>query len=556
MLTRLAIADFAVVQRAELEFSPGMTVISGETGAGKSLLVDALGFLSGQRADAGVVRHGAERAELSAEFDLADAPAARAWLAGQEMDDGEGGCQLRRVLRADGGSKSWINGRLANATQLAELAGLLVEIHGQHAQQALLSRPAQLRLLDDYGRHQALLKAVAEATAHWQALRRERDELNHRGDVGERLEFLRHQWRELENETLDADSLVALDAEHRRQAHGTELLAANAETRALLSESDETNALALLHRARATLAGAIAHEPRLAEIDAMLESAAIALDEAADALTRLGDDLDLDPGRFAELDARLQRLHALARKHRVGIDELATLRENIANELERLESAESRLAGLDTEIAAAEAAWRKAAEKLSAARAGAAERLATATAAIVHELGMGNAEFHIALLPEAGLAPNALGAERSEFLFAANPGQPPKPLRKVASGGELSRISLAIEVAAIGIDTVPTMVFDEVDSGISGGVAEVVGRKLRALGARAQVMCVTHLPQVAAQGHAHWRVRKASAGDVTMSQVERLDGDGRVEDIARLLGGVHISDAARAAARSLLADVT
>ncbi|AXA83977.1 DNA repair protein RecN [Lysobacter oculi] len=553
MLTRLAIADFAVVRAAELEFGPGMTVISGETGAGKSLLVDALGFLCGQRADAGVVRHGAERAELSAEFDLTDAPAARAWLQEAEMDEA-GDCQLRRVLRADGGSKAWINGRMASAAQLSELASLLVEIHGQHAQQALLSRNSQLALLDGYGRHGDLLAEVGQAAKRWQAARAELEALNARGDVGERVEFLRHQLRELQAETLDAASLASLDADHRRLAHASELIEAQTRARDWLADSDEANALALLQRARDAISRVIDHEPRLADVDALLETATISLDEAADTLARLGDTLDLEPGRFESLDQRLQRVHALARKHRVGVDALAGVQARIEDELASLDNAEARAAELLEEVEAARQTWNAAAAQLTRARTKAAKALSAATVAIVRELGMGEADFRIELAAEAGLEPNAQGAERAEFLIAANPGQPPRPLRKVASGGELSRISLAIEVAALGIDTVPTMVFDEVDTGISGGVAEVVGRKLRALGARCQVMCVTHLPQVAAQGHAQWRVRKASSESLTMSAVERLDDAGRVEEIARLLGGVNVSDAARAAARSLLDD--
>ena len=553
MLTRLAIADFAVVRAAELEFGPGMTVISGETGAGKSLLVDALGFLCGQRADAGVVRHGAERAELSAEFDLTDAPAARAWLQEAEMDEA-GDCQLRRVLRADGGSKAWINGRMASAAQLSELASLLVEIHGQHAQQALLSRNSQLALLDGYGRHGDLLAEVGQAAKRWQAARAELEALNARGDVGERVEFLRHQLRELQAETLDAASLASLDADHRRLAHASELIEAQTRARDWLADSDEANALALLQRARDAISRVIDHEPRLADVDALLETATISLDEAADTLARLGDTLDLEPGRFESLDQRLQRVHALARKHRVGVDALAGVQARIEDELASLDNAEARAATLVEEVEAARQIWNTSAAKLTRARGKAAKALSAATVAIVRELGMGEADFRIELAAEAGLEPNAQGAERAEFLIATNPGQPPRPLRKVASGGELSRISLAIEVAALGIDTVPTMVFDEVDTGISGGVAEVVGRKLRALGARCQVMCVTHLPQVAAQGHAQWRVRKASSESLTMSAVDRLDDAGRVEEIARLLGGVNVSDAARAAARSLLDD--
>ena len=263
-------------------------------------------------------------------------------------------------------------------------------------------------------------------------------------------------------------------------------------------------------------------------------------DEAADTLARLGDDLDIDPEHLQALEQRLQRLHGLALKRRVGVDDLAGLRERVSEELAMLENAGARIADLVAEIDAANIAWQAAAGKLSKARRKAAKQLGEATVALIRELGMGEADFQIALEPEAGIEPNPHGAERVEFLIAANPGQPPRALRKVAAGGELSRISLAIEVAALGIDTVPTMVFDEVDSGISGAVADVVGRKLRALGSRCQVMCVTHLPQVAAQGHAHWRVRKASDEGVTMSAVEQLDDAGRVEELARLLGGANV----------------
>lgn len=552
MLTRLTISDFAVVQQAELAFDSGMTVISGETGAGKSLLVDALGFLRGQRADASVVRHGAERADLTAEFSLQDTPAARDWLAEQEMDEDDGLCRLRRVLRADGGSKAWINGRMVSASQLGELAALLLEIHGQHAQQALLARPAQLALVDQYGGHQNLLDEVAQTARHWQQLKREHEKLTAQGDVSERCEYLRHQLDELQAETLEADAISTLEAEHRRLAHGSELASAQAQALAWVAEGDEFNALTLLHRARNALADVIEHDPRLADIDALLESASISLDEAGDALRRLGDEAELDPAHFDALDERLQRLHTLARKHRVGMDELINVRSHIERELTQLENAGERLAGLQAEISQAAQTWQKAAEKLGSARQRAATTLASAVLAIIRELGMGKADFLIQLVEQDKTTPDPQGAERVEFMIAANPGQPPKPLRKVASGGELSRISLAIEVASHAAGGAATMIFDEVDTGISGGVAEVVGQKLRALGKHVQVMCVTHLPQVAAQGHQQWRVSKAGDEMVTMSAVEQLDEAGRVEEIARLLGGVNISDAVRAAARSLL----
>ncbi|WP_242107644.1 DNA repair protein RecN [Luteimonas aquatica] len=562
MLTRLAIRDFAVVASSELEFGPGLTVISGETGAGKSLLVDALGFLSGQRADSGMVRHGSERAELHAEFDLCDAPAAREWLREQDMleEGGEAGlCMLRRTLRADGGSRAWINGRPAPLSQLAALSAHLVEIHGQHEHQALLSRPSQLALLDAFGGHEAALARVQAAARHWSGLLREREALSNAylskpGDVSERSDWLRHQLDELERETLAPEAIAELNAAHRRHAHAAGLIAACESALARLGgDGEELPALPQqLQQLRGDLARVQEHEPRLAEVDAMLEAAAIQVDEAAALLDRVRADLDLDPARFEELEATLSRLHDLARKHRVAPDALAAHRDALALELEGLRNAGARLQALDGEIEAAAGDWRQAAQALGRARAAAAKTLSASTTALIDELGMGGGRFEAALEPQPQDRPDPQGAERVEFLVSANAGQPPRALRKVASGGELSRISLAIEVAALGSDAVPTMVFDEVDSGIGGAVAEIVGQKLRALGDRRQALCVTHLPQVAAQGHTHYRVSKAPVEGMTQSAVEVLDPEGRVAELARMLGGVKVTEQARAAAVQLL----
>ncbi len=560
MLTHLAIKDFAVVRAAELDFGPGLTVISGETGAGKSLLVDALGFLSGSRADSGMVRHGAERAELVALFDLDDAPTALAWLREQELDDDtlDNGmhCQLRRTLRADGGSKAWINGRPATLTQLGELAERLVEIHGQHEHQALLSKPSQLALLDAYGRHDGWLAAVRSTAQHWSALLREREQLSRQGDVSERIAWLEHQLDELQRETLEPAAIAELGAAHRRHAHAAGLIAACEAAFARLGGDDSPSLTRQLQQTRSDLAKQAEHEPRLQEVDALLDGAAIQLDEALALLERVRADLDLDPAGFDELERRLARLHDLARKHRVAPDALAAHRNALAIELDALRGAGVRVQVLDREIAAATRAWREAADALSQARRTAAAALSAATTALIAELGMGGGRFEVALEAHPDDRPDPQGGERAEFLVAANLGQPPRPLRKVASGGELSRISLAIEVAALGLDAVPTMVFDEVDSGIGGGVAEIVGQKLRALGAKRQALCVTHLPQVAAQGHAHYRVSKVARDGVTRSAVEALDAAQREEELARMLGGVELTREARAAAKRLLSDVT
>jgi DNA repair protein RecN (Recombination protein N) len=556
MLTHLSIHDFAVVARADIEFGPGLTVISGETGAGKSLLVDALGFLSGLRADSGMVRHGAERADLNAEFELHDRAEALDWLRERELldagDSGQINCQLRRTLRSDGGSRAWINGRPATLAQLAELAGLLVEIHGQHEHQALLSRASQLELLDAYGRHHDALAAVRDAAERWSALLRERDALSKTGDVSDRIALLEHQWQELDREQLEPQSIADLNIEYRRHANAAGLIDVCERGLARLEGDDAPSLLQTVQQLRGELGKARGDEPRLGDVEGMLDAAAIQIDEATRLLQRIRDDLDLDPEQFEALEHRLTRLHELGRKHRVAPEQLCEARERLANELDDLRHAGERLQALDGDITAAAGAWRTAARSLSAARHLAANALSAATTALITDLGMGGGRFEIALERIENERPDPQGAERAEFLVSANAGQPPRPLRKVASGGELSRISLAIEVAALGLDAVPTMVFDEVDSGIGGAVAAIVGQKLRALGETRQVLCVTHQPQVAAQGHAHYRVSKAETGGMTQSAVQALNAKERQEELARMLGGVEVSKEARAAAKKLL----
>ena len=550
MLRRLSIRDFAVVAEAELEFGRGLTVISGETGAGKSLLVDALGFLGGARAEAGAVRHGAQRAELQAEFALEDCPAAADWLREADLDDAAS-CQLRRTLRADGGSRAWINGRAVPVSQLAELAALLVEIHGQHEQQALLSRSRQLQLLDAYARHSDLLARVRTSAGAWKQLQAERDALLARGDVAERQAWLRHQLQEFDGESLDAASLAELDAGHRRHANAASLIGV-CESALEAMAGDDALASRLNHT-RAGLQREVRNEPRLAEVDAMLDSAAIQLEEATTLLARIRDDLDLDPAALEAMEQRLVRIQDLARKHRVPVAQLQAHRDGLQAELEELADADARLADLDRGIARSLAEWRDAAAALTESRSEAGRILGATVAALIGELGMEGGRFEVSLEPLADpTTPDPNGAERVELLVSANAGQPPRPLRKVASGGELSRISLAIEVATLGLDAIPTMVFDEVDAGIGGAVAAAVGGKLRELGAPRQVLCVTHQPQVAAAGHAQYRVSKAAKNGMTQSAVQLLDAAGRVDEIARMLGGARVTDEARAAAGKLL----
>lgn len=555
MLRHLAIKDFAVVRATELEFGEGMTVISGETGAGKSLLVDALGFLSGLRADSGVVRHGAERAELSAEFALQAGASALGWLAEHELDD-DGACQLRRVIRADGGSRAWINGRSVTLGQLSELAGRLVEIHGQHEHQALMDKTSQRDLLDGYARNEKERSAVANAAARWSTLLQEREQLSRQGDVSDRINYLEHQLAELAREELAPAAIENLVSTHRRQAHAAGLIQACDDALSRLGGDEAPSLSRQLQQTRGDLSRLTQHEARLGEVDGLLEGAHIQIDEALALLGQIRDDLDADPEQFEDLERKLGRIHDLARKHRTTPDELARVRDTIAAELDSLRGAGERLLGLNQEIEQARQQWKDAAARLTRTRQRAAKDLGKATTALIAELGMGGGRFEIELETGAEERPDPAGAERVEFLVGANAGQPPRPLRKVASGGELSRVSLAIEVAALGVDAVPTMVFDEVDSGIGGAVADIVGKKLRALGNQRQVLCVTHLPQVAAQGHAHYRVSKAPVEGMTQSAVELLNARQRQEELARMLGGVEVSKEAHAAAKRLLADVS
>ncbi|CAM0998718.1 DNA repair protein RecN [Rhodanobacter sp. Root179] len=551
MLTSLYVRHFAVVEAAEVSFGPGLTVVSGETGAGKSLLVDALMLLAGARADSGMVRAGSDRAELAAEFDLTDLAEARAWLSREELDE-DGGCQLRRVIRAEGSSRAWINGRPANARQLGELAALLVEIHGQHEHQALLSRPHQLALLDAYAGHDDLLVQVRESAMQWRELAARMRKLSGGDDRDQRLELLRHEIESLEKWSLPAAELAELESSHKRLANAGRLAEGSISVLELLDGDSEFALRRALGRTHAELSRLAALDDKLAPLLDLLDNAGIQLAEAADGLGRYAQDVDLDPERFSEVDNHLARLHELSRRHRLPAAELHDKLAALRAEHDELEGAGDALEALATQSRRLELAHADAAARLSESRSLAASRLGDEVSALMNELGMAGGQLQVELEPAAAVEPDPQGRERCEFLVSANPGQPPRALRKVASGGELARISLAIEVATLGKDTVGSMIFDEVDTGIGGAIAEVVGQKLRALGAQRQVLCVTHLPQVAAQGHAHLRVSKHSDDDSTRTRIEKLDAAGRRDELARMLGGLEITRETRAHARQML----
>lgn len=551
MLQTLSVKDFAIVGEAEIAFAPGMTAVTGETGAGKSLLVDALLLLAGQRADAGVVRQGCERAELSAAFSLADVPAALAWLKSEEFDDADA-CQLRRVIRSEGTSRAWINGRPATLAQLQALAQTLIEIHGQHEHQALLQRAHQLHLLDTFGGHADERGRVAALAGRWRETDARIRELSGGQDHSERIAMIEHQLGELDAHALAPAELDALNDAHKRLANAGQLLQGSQAVAESLDDDSEFAALRALTRARSELARLAELDPALAPARELLDAAAIQLDEACSAIGRYRDSLELDPERFAETEAQIAKLHELSRKHRVPAAELKAHAQTLRAELEDLCGAGQKLAILQRERETIRSEYAAAAAALSQKRTAAAKRLDKEVTALMAELGMAGGRFATELAALENAVPDAQGAERAEFLVSANPGQTPRPLRKVASGGELSRISLGLEVATLGADEVGTMVFDEVDSGIGGAVAEVVGRKLRQLGARRQVLCVTHLPQVAAQAHAHLRVAKSAAAKSTRIAIDALDASARRDEIARMLGGVKITRETLAHAQQML----
>ena len=552
MLTHLSVRNFAVVEAADIGFGAGLTIVTGETGAGKSLLVDALLLLSGARADAGMVRAGSDRAELAAEFDLASVPAARKWLGEQALDDEDGACRVRRVIAAEGGSRAWINGRAVSLAQVSELAAMLVEIHGQHEHQALLERAQQLAMLDAFGGNAGAVARMRElALRHRDIVARER-ELSGGDDRAARIALLRHEVAELDKWALPSDALAELEARHKRLANAGKLAEGASGIVELLDGDGEVAAMRALARAQVELERLAELDPSLQVSLELLGSAGIQMGEASDALTRYAQDLELDPERYAEADAHLTALHDLSRRHHVPAAELHALAATLRGELQSLEGAGEALGKLAAERKQCFTDYGVAAGALSRQRTAAAKKLGKAVTALMGELGMAEGSFAVDLQPQYSGEPDPEGRERCEFTVSANPGMPLRPLRKVASGGELSRIGLAIEVATLGTDATGTMVFDEVDAGIGGAVAEVVGAKLRALGSRCQVLCVTHLPQVAAQGHAHLSVSKAVEGDTTRTRIAVLDDKTRHEEIARMLGGVEIDKEARAHAKRML----
>jgi DNA repair protein RecN (Recombination protein N) len=549
MLLALSLQDFVIADRVRLEFARGFSVLTGETGAGKSMLVDALTLVLGGRADSAAVRTGRERAEVSAEFDASNLAPLQTWLGDNDLA-GEGGeCILRRVIDAGGRSRAYINGRPCTAAQLREAGEQLVDIHGQHEYQSLVRAASQRRLLDGYAGAIETAAEVERLHRRWRELADARARaLENAQALADERERLDWQVRELKQLAITETEWDELQADHGRLAHAATLIEGVETSLDALSEGDGA-CLAMVNGVVSRLKQLAAHDPALKEVLDVLEPAEIQLQEAGYALRHYRQRLDLDPDRLREVEARLEAVVGMARKYRVGPRELPQKQQELTARLERIAE------GLDAEaLAREEAAAREAcvaqARKLTKARTKAAAELASQVTAAMQQLAMAGGRFEVALTPLD--EPSAGGLEQVEFLVTAHAGGTPRPIAKVASGGELSRLSLALQTVASRVADVPTLVFDEVDAGIGGGVAEIVGRMLQALGRSRQVLCITHLPQVAAAADNQWRVAKRAVKGETLSSVDPLEGDARVDEIARMLGGVKITDTTRRHAAEML----
>ncbi|MCX7110351.1 MAG: DNA repair protein RecN [Proteobacteria bacterium] len=554
MLCNLNIKDLAVVESLSLELAPGLTVLTGETGAGKSILLTALGLALGGRADSGLIRPGASRAEIDLEFSLADAPDARQWLDENELLDEEEACLIRRVVSLDGRSRAFINNRPATLQSLQELASKLVEIHGQHAHLRLLESSEQRRLLDESSGNKALLETLAVVFRGWRTTRDELDAKTKAAkDGAARVELLRYQIEEMEQHGVEALDYDALSEEQTLQANMEKILASGQTQLDLLYDDEQRSVSAQLAQAIHALTDIGHVAPDFNPIKELLNEAQIQVKEAGGELRHQLEKMEADPKRMAWLDEKLGDLHRLARKHHVSPRDLRQHLDNLRTELNSMELGAEKISQLLSAMETFERDYREIALRLSQSRVEGGRKLEARISAMIRELGMPQGQFLIETIPEPGNAPAPFGNDRIEFQVSANPGLPPRPLGKVASGGELSRISLAIQVAATDAKTTPTLVFDEVDSGIGGGVAEIVGQKLRLLGNDRQVFCVTHLHQVAALGHHHLLVEKTSDQANTRTQVRKLLSGQRKHEIARMLGGVRITEQTLAHAEEMLA---
>jgi DNA repair protein RecN (Recombination protein N) len=552
MLAQLTISNFAIVRELEIDFHHGMTAITGETGAGKSIAIDALGLCLGGRADADMVRTGASRADLCARFSLKDTPAALRWLEDNQLEEGRE-CLLRRVISADGRSRGFINGTAVPLSQLRELGQLLIQIHGQHAHQLLIKPEHQKSLLDGYAGEYQLTQQMAERYQQWHQSCR--DLAQHQQQSQERIaraELLQYQLKELNEFNPQPGEFEQIDEEYKRLANSGQLLSTSQHALAILADGEEANLQSQLYTAKQLVEELAGMDSKLAGVLDMLEEAAIQLSEASDELRHYCDRLDLDPNRLFELEQRISRQIALARKHQISPEALPDFHQALLDEQQQLDDQADSLETLSLAVTKHHQLALETAQQLHELRQANAEELSELITDSMHMLAMPHGQFTIDVTFEEKHL-TAEGADRVEFRVTTNPGQPLQPIAKVASGGELSRIALAIQVITARKMETPALIFDEVDVGISGPTAAVVGKLLRQLGESTQVMCVTHLPQVAGCGHHHFYVSKETDGAMTETHMQPLDKKARLQELARLLGGSEVTRNTLANAKELLA---
>ncbi|MBO6754509.1 MULTISPECIES: DNA repair protein RecN [Spongiibacter] len=552
MLVHLSISNFAITESLEVELQPGMTVLTGETGAGKSIMLDALGLTLGDRTDSGVVRAGAERADIHAEFDISQIPRARQWLQERELLAGDE-CRLRRVITKEGRSRAYINGQPATVQDVRELGELLIDIHSQHAHQSLLKKPYQRELLDAFAGATELCSALSDDCSHYQKLNKRLTQLESQLDEQSAQEqLLRYQLEELDRLAIQPGEVEELEIEQKQLANAEQILSTNHHSLALCREG-EVNAMGILQQALSSLTGCQHGHPSQEAAISLLESARIQIEEAASELQRVTDETELDPQRLQQVEERLDAIYQTARKHRIQPEELPGLQESLQEQLDTLDATDEKLDALRSERDTALANYRKKAEKLSKQRRSAAAKMKKSIEAKLSELAMKHCQIEFAITPLDSDQPHNHGDEDIEILIRSNPNAAMGPLHKIASGGELSRISLAIQVVTAQVATVPTVVFDEVDVGIGGATAEIVGQLLHDLGSRSQVLCVTHQAQVASQGDQHILVQKTGDKNSVRTELHALGDDQKIEEIARMLGGIAITENTLAHAREMLA---
>lgn len=551
MLCQLSINNFAIVRFLELDFKAGMTSITGETGAGKSIAIDALGLCLGNRADANTIRPGATKAEVSARFSLSDIPLAKRWLEDHDLElDNE--CILRRTINSDGRSRAYINGNPVPLAQIKSLGQLLIGIHGQHAHHAMLKSEHQLTLLDSYANHKMLLDSVSASYHRCKTIEKELQQLElAQHERLARKQLLQYQVEELNEFAISEGEFETIEAEHKKLANSTALIELCRSQLQILQENDQGSVESLLNTSISQGQDLESYDAQLGSVVAMLNEALIQVQESSSELERYLDGLELDPEYFEQLELRISKALQLARKHHVNAAELYAHHQALLTELNDLDSDEDKLDEIRNQLGNSQQAYLNHARKLSQSRNRYAKELDKKVTQSIHELSMPKGKFSIAVnFNESVISPH--GCDGIEFLVTTNPGQPLQPIAKVASGGELSRIGLGIQVITAKKVATPTLIFDEVDVGISGPTAAVVGRMLRSLGESTQVFCVTHLPQVAGNGHQHMFVNKSSKAGKTETSMVQLDKEQRVEELARLLGGDTITSNTLANAKELL----